>query len=326
MPRRWQSWGWIGTLRKADSMSILARKQPWLIFKFFLTASWTFMYVREHNDFDIPSLTLEPAGWERSRMFCKRKELESLIGLLHNASIIVRPGRTFHRRYINFCSHSGLTAYPSSEDTLCKFVGFLGPKKLKHQSIKSYLSGIRYYIIEQSHPDPFLKDMPRLQYVPRGIKSEEAKAQAQTKQRLPVTPALFMKMYSSLQSNPYDFDNMIWSASLVCFFSFMRSGEITIPSQSAYDPSVHLNFADVSVDDLTNPTIIQLSIKQSKTDPFRHGVNMYLGSTGNTLCPVTALLNYFVSERKTSGSSLSLRWSIASDQKQIHSEKSWKKL
>ena len=110
--------------------------------------------------------------------------------------------------------------------------------------------------------------------------AEEAKDQTQ---RLSVTPALLIKMYSSLQSNPYDFENMILATSLVCFFGFICSGEITIPSQSAYDPSVHLNFADVSVDNLTNP---------SNSHLFRHGVNTYLGST------VTAL---FVSKRKHPG-------------------------
>ena len=37
----------------------------------------------------------------KKKMFCKRKELESLIGLLHDASIVVRPGRTFLRCLIN---------------------------------------------------------------------------------------------------------------------------------------------------------------------------------------------------------------------------------
>ncbi len=36
-----------------------------------------------------------------SMKFCKRKQLESLIGLLHDASIVVRPGRTFIRRLID---------------------------------------------------------------------------------------------------------------------------------------------------------------------------------------------------------------------------------
>ena len=81
----------------------------------------------------------------------------------------------------------------------------------------------------------------------------------------------------------------------------MHSGEITIPSQTAYDPTAHLNFADVSVDDPDHPTIVQLSIKQSKTDPFRQGVKIYLGTTGNTLCPVTALLNYLAVRGKQPG-------------------------
>ena len=144
-------------------------------------------------------------------------------------------------------------------------MSFLGQEQLKHQTIKSYLSGIRYYNIEQSHPDPFIKDMPRLQYVLRGIKLEESKAPASPKWRLPVTPAILMKMHSALQLHPHDFDStMIWAASLVCFFGFLCSGKITIPSQAAYDPTVHLSFTDIAVDDPSKPSIIQLTIKQSK--------------------------------------------------------------
>ena len=137
--------------------------------------------------------------------------------------------------------------------------------------------------------------MPRLQYVLRGIKLEESKAPISPKRRLPVTPSILMKMHSVLQTHPHNFDStMIWAASLVCFFGFLRSGEITIPSQAAYDPTVHLSFADIAVDDPSKPSIIQLTIKQSKTDPFRQGVNIYLGSTGTTLCPVTALLHFLL--------------------------------
>ena len=102
-----------------------------------------------------------------------------------------------------------------------------------------------------------MKDMPRLQYVPRGIKSDEAKALLTPKQRLPVTPALLMRMYSVLQNDSQDFNNiMIWAASLVCFFGFMCSGKISIPSQTAYDPTAHLNFTDISVDDSDHPSYL----------------------------------------------------------------------
>ena len=128
------------------------------------------------------------------------------------------------------------------------------------------------------------------------------KSKVPCKQRLPVTPSILLKVQSILQFNPTEFDHiMIWAASLVCFFGFLRSGEITISSLSAYDPFVHLNRADIAVNDPNNPTIIQLTIKKSKTDPFRQGVNIFLGATGNTLCPVTALLNYLAIRGESEG-------------------------
>ena len=37
------------------------------------------------------------------------------------------------------------------------------------------------------------------------------------------------------------------------------------------------------------PTLVQVRIKASKTDPFRKGVVVYLGRTDNDLCPVGAV-------------------------------------
>ena len=63
---------------------------------------------------------------------------------------------------------------------------------------------------------------------------------------------------------------MIWAACCTAFFGFMRCGEFTSPSHSAYDPTVHLSFSDVAVDSKTCPTFIRLTIKQSKTDQTHH--------------------------------------------------------
>jgi len=49
---------------------------------------------------------------------------------------------------------------------------------------------------------------------------------------------------------------------------------------------------DVSVDNRTCPRLLQVATKQSKTDPFRRGVNIYLGTTDNTICPIKAMLAY----------------------------------
>lgn len=65
-----------------------------------------------------------------------------------------------------------------------------------------------------------------------------------------------------------------------------------IPSASAYDPSVHLSHSDVKVDSKSAPLYVTVTIKASKTDVFRERVTLYLGRTGQDLCPVTAVLGY----------------------------------
>lgn len=69
---------------------------------------------------------------------------------------------------------------------------------------------------------------------------------------------------------------------------------MTVPSDREYDHAVHLNWEDIAVDNTQNPQAIRVTLKQSKTDPFRKGINLFLGRTGLDLCPVKALLNYLV--------------------------------
>ena len=65
----------------------------------------------------------------------------------------------------------------------------------------------------------------------------------------------------------------------------------TSPPQE-FDPEADLSEGDVALDDPGNPTVIRVHIKASKTDPFRQGVFVYLGATGNDFCPVAAVSAY----------------------------------
>ena len=76
------------------------------------------------------------------------------------------------------------------------------------------------------------------------------------------------------------------------FFGFLRCGEFTVPSQSEYDPSTHLSLDDIAIDSADSPSLIQVSIKQSKTDPFHKGVQLFLAKTGKNICPITAIMPY----------------------------------
>ena len=85
---------------------------------------------------------------------------------------------------------------------------------------------------------------------------------------------------------------LIWAACCLCFFGFLRAGELTVPDGCSFDPRSHLGVGDVAVDDKKLPSLIRIRIKQSKMDPFRKGVNIFIGRTGNELCPVAAMLDF----------------------------------
>ena len=75
---------------------------------------------------------------------------------------------------------------------------------------------------------------------------------------------------------------------------FLRSGEIIIPADTAFNKGAHLSCDDIAVDSRHSPKVLRVKIKASKTDPFRIGVNIFVGKTGNALNPVTAVLAYMV--------------------------------
>ena len=125
----------------------------------------------------------------------------------------------------------------------------------------------------------------------RGIKGVQAKV-APKQARLPITPELLFRirqMWSAADGSSKWDNIMLWAACLLCFFGFLRFGEITVP---AFDERAHLSFSDVAVDSTKSPKILRVHIKASKTDPFRVGVDVFVGRTDNDLCPVSAVLVY----------------------------------
>lgn len=120
----------------------------------------------------------------------------------------------------------------------------------------------------QSIPDC----MPLLDYVLAGIKQAESRVATHTDSRLPITIQVLRSLKLVWLSPPSHPDSiMLWAASCVGFFGFLRAGEFTVPSPRSYDASVHLSLSDLAVDSHTTPSMIRLRIKQSKTDPCRRG-------------------------------------------------------
>ena len=143
--------------------------------------------------------------------------------------------------------------------------------------------------------DPHISGMSKLEHVLRGIKKDQSKNKGASKPRLPMTPNILMKLRSIWEQEPGNYDHiMLWAACCTCYFGFLRSGEICSPSDKEYDSSTHLSYSDIAVDSHDDPSTIAITIKASKTDPYRQGVTVYLGATGSPLCPVKALLAFIM--------------------------------
>ena len=184
-----------------------------------------------------------------------------------------------------------MSPLPVTEPGLINFVAFAINQGLKYQTIKSYLSAIRHFQISVGGGDPRVGSMPQLELALRGTRKEQAGQPTRT--RLPITPSILWKLRQLWDQQASNWDNvMLWAACCLGFFGFLRSGELSAPEEGEFDPGQHLSFSDVALDDPANPKVVSVRIKQSKTDPFRLGVTIFLGRTGTHLCPVAALLSY----------------------------------
>ena len=202
-----------------------------------------------------------------------------------------------------FCSTFNINQpFPLSDQVLCYFAAHLSAQGLKHQSIKSYISGIRHAQISLGLPDPFAHPLfPRFEYVMKGIKRSQVEKGVTSRPRLPITPAILRKIFGSWDKAPTADTVMLKAACCLGFFGFLRTAEFTVPSCSKYDPGIHLSLADIAIDSHSKPTVLQIHIKQSKTDPFRKGVDIFIGRSQADICPVATIINYLASRGPAHG-------------------------
>ena len=179
-----------------------------------------------------------------------------------------------------------------TENILTHFVAFLYREGLKVGTVKSYLAATHYTQITLGLGNPHMENMSKLEYMIQGVKRLTS---GPTRARLPITLPLLAKLRGVWYAGQSKRDAMmLWAAATMCFFGFLRVGEVMVPSNLAFDPSMHLLVADISVDSHSGPTYIAVNIKTSKTDLFRRGVTIYLGRTHGQICLVAANLAYVV--------------------------------
>ena len=206
------------------------------------------------------------------------------------------------KRFYSFCTATKCHPLPASEATLVLFSTHLAATNTSHSTIKVYLAAVRQLHVLSGLHEFFNRQLtPRLQQVLRGIKKCQAEFRP-TKLRLPITTQLMQQIQQMLSKEPHSYTNvMMWAACCIAFFGFMRVSEFTVPNRSSYDKSTDLCLSDIAVDNRENPRLLRVTIKQSKTDPFRKGVSIFLGATGRSVCPVHGILPYLVARGDTPG-------------------------
>ena len=138
-----------------------------------------------------------------------------------------------------------------------------------------------------------ISSMQQLYYLLRGIRRSQGSVY-QRSPRQPITVTLLQRVIIYIDQHYTHIHDrrMLISVVTMAFFGLLRSSEYTCSSRTSFNRSSTLMFQDVSISPTL--TVASIHLRGSKTDPFRLGCTIRIGSTGNVLCPVRALYNYMM--------------------------------
>ena len=193
--------------------------------------------------------------------------------------------------YLSFChTHCCSSPFPLVETTLARFAAHLADSGLLYGTIRVYLSGLRFMQVARGLPDPSSFSWCYLERVLKGIRRSSPAYNRPA--RLPITPPILYRLFQVWSHPPVSWEAvMLWAACCTGFFGFLRSGEFTCPCSSTSNEDV-LSVEDVYVDSHSNPLVVTVHLRRSKTDTFGVGTMVYLGRVDGPICPVKALLGY----------------------------------
>ena len=181
-----------------------------------------------------------------------------------------------------FCSHDMVRPFPLSESTLTRYCSAVA-NRLKYSSIKTYLAGIQFHATIRGFQQP-ISGMRQLYYVLRGIRRAQA-LNAGRPAKQPITFVHLAILFDGFSGQYSRHDAaMLHSAMSLAFFGMLRVSEYTSSHAQSYVPEHTLLVEDVFLIEST----LHISLKKSKTDPFRVGSVVRLVQTNCRFCPVLA--------------------------------------
>ena len=102
--------------------------------------------------------------------------LDKAVQHYYSAALAPSTKKTYkaaEKRYLDFCKSFSITPLPTSENILCYYTACLGQQGLSHNTIKTYLPGVRQLQIAHGFPDTTIDHMPRLRQILKGVKSRK---------------------------------------------------------------------------------------------------------------------------------------------------------
>lgn len=180
---------------------------------------------------------------------------------------------------------------------------FLADEKLSHPTIKTYLAEVRDAHISLGFPDPKLSiSMPRLERIQAGIHHVQAAKGPSKPVHLPITSAILDRL-RAYWSEMVD-GKLYWAVASLCFFGFFCLGEM-LPLDGASSP--HLISGDVMLDHSSNLSILKVYLRTSKCAQFGKEADVFVGKSGNALCPIGACVSYLTVRGKLDSSAFFMK-------------------
>ena len=105
------------------------------------------------------------------------------------------------------------------------------------------LSAVWFLHIAGGVGDPFAPTLNRRYYLMQGVKRAKVEKARDRRIRLPINPRILrqLKVGKGWDKKASDSDTiMMWAVCCLRFFGFLRTREMTTPSDSVYDPASHL--------------------------------------------------------------------------------------
>ena len=162
--------------------------------------------------------------------------------------------------------------------------------RLRASTIRVHLAGIQFVnTILGFDASPFTED--RLRLILRGIQRHQAITLPPRPPRIPISLHHLYTIFRFTAASRTTGDARCFKAALcLAFFGLLRISEFTCPSPTSFDPSLHLSINDIAFS--TNPDLLHVRIKQSKTDGFRRGCIVRVARTNNYFCPFDAIVSF----------------------------------